>query len=122
MANGPPCINAGVCSKLCTKFGFIASFNKTAIAPSAFKSLANIGFCFLLYPIIMFPNLFFKSFISVAKHKIAITSEATVMSKLSSLGTILLSPDNPVVTFLNCLSFKSMHLFHTTFSISNSFP
>ena len=42
-ANGPPCINAGVLSSVCTKFGFIASFNKTAIAPSACNSLAKIG-------------------------------------------------------------------------------
>ena len=73
----------------------------------------------VLYPITIFPNLFFKSSISVAKHKIAITSEATVISKASSLGIIFFSPDNPVFTLLNCLSFRSKHLFHTTFSIPN---
>ena len=90
--------------------------------PSAFKSLAYTGLPFLLYPIIILPNRSFKSFISFDKHKIAIISDATVISNPSSLGTILLSPDNPVLTFRNCLSFKSIHLFHVTFSIPSSLP
>ena len=122
LANGPPCIIAGVCSNVCTRFVFIASFNNTAIAPSAFKSLENIGSSFLLYPIIIFPSLCFNSSIFSDKHTIAIISEATDISNPSSLGTILLSPDSPVCIFLNCLSFKSTHLFHTTFSICNLFP
>ena len=121
-AKGPPCIKQGVCSKVCTKFGFIASFNKTAILPSAFKSLAYTGSPFLLYPITIFPTLFFKSFKSFDKHKIAIISEATVISNESSRGCIFFSPDKPVWTFLNCLSFKSTHLFQITFSISKLFP
>ena len=59
---------------------------------------------------------------SVAKHNIAIISDATDISKPSSLGTIFFSPERPVFTFLNCLSFKSKHLFQTTFSILSSFP
>ena len=39
-ANGPPWIIAGVCSKVCTRFGLKASFSNTVNAPSAFKSLA----------------------------------------------------------------------------------
>ena len=70
----------------------------------------------------MFPNLLFKSFISLDKHKIAIISEATVISKPSSLGFIFFSPERDTSTFLNALSFKSKHLFHVTFSISSSFP
>ena len=121
-ANGPPCTIAGVCSNVCTKFGFKASFNRTVKLPSAFKSLAVTGLFSSLYPITIFPNLLFKSFISVAKHSIAIISDATVILNPSSLGTIFFSPDSPHSIFLNCLSFKSRHLFHITFFIFNSFP
>ena len=34
-AKGPPCTNAGVPSKVCTKFGFNASFKSAVIAPAA---------------------------------------------------------------------------------------
>ena len=37
LANGPPCTSAGVCSSVWIRFGFIASFNKAAIAPTAFS-------------------------------------------------------------------------------------
>ena len=121
-ANGPPCTNAGVCSRVCTKLGFIASFNSAAIAPCAFKSLAYTGSSLSLYPIIIFPKFSFNSFILFDKHKIAIISDATVISNPSFLGSIFFSPDIPVSTNLNCLSFKSRHLFHVTFFIFSSFP
>ena len=113
---------AGVCSRLCTKFGFIASFKSTVKAPSAFKSLAVIGLLSFVYPTIMFPILLFKSFKSVARQNIAIISDATDISNPSSLGTIFFSFESPVSTFLSCLSFKSTHLFHTTLSNPSSFP
>ena len=121
-AKGPPWIMQGVPSNDCTKFGFIASFKSAVIAPSAFKSFAYTGSSSSLYPIIIFPSLFLKSFISFDKHSIAIISDATVISKPSFLGTILFSPDKPVSMHLNCLSFKSTHLFHVTLFIFNSFP
>ena len=122
LANGPPCTIAGVCSSVCTKFGFIASFNRTVNAPSAFKSLAVIGLFSLVYPTIMLPILLFKSLTSIAKQNIAIISDATDISNPSSLGTIFFSPDKPVSTFLSCLSFKSTHLFQVTLSKPSSFP
>jgi DNA gyrase subunit A len=70
----------------------------------------------------LFPNLLCKSVISSLKHNIAIISDATLMSNPSFLGTVWLSSESPVFTTLNCLSFKSTHLFHTTFSNPNSFP
>ena len=73
-------------------------------------------------PAIISPNFLRKSFRSSDKHRIAIISEATVISNPSSLGTNLFSPDKPVSTCLNCLSFKSKHLFHVTFFILSSFP
>ena len=42
-AKGPPCTKASECSSVCTILGFIASFKSAAIAPTAFKSLANTG-------------------------------------------------------------------------------
>ena len=70
----------------------------------------------------MLPILLFKSLMSVAKHNIAIISDATVISNPSSLVTMFFSPDSPVSTFLSCLSFKSTHLFQVTFLNPNSFP
>jgi len=70
----------------------------------------------------MLPSFSLNSKISFDKHTIAIISDATVISKWSSLCTILLSPESPVFTVLNCLSFKSTHLFHTTFLNFSSFP
>ena len=121
-ANGPPCIIAGVCSNVCTKFGLMASFSNAAIAPWAFKSLAYTGSSFSLYPIMMFPKFSFSSFILFDRHKIAIISEATVILNPSFLGSIFFSPDSPVSIILNCLSFKSIHLFQVTFFILSSLP
>jgi hypothetical protein len=44
LAKGPPWINAGLFSNVCTRFGLIAFFSNTAIAPFAFRSAAVIGF------------------------------------------------------------------------------
>ena len=122
MAKGPPCIIAGVCSNVCTKFGLNASFSKMVNASSAFNIFTVIGSFLLLYPIIILLILLFKSPKSSAKQNMAIISDATEISNPSILGTIFFSPDNPVSTFLSCLSFKSTHLFHVTSFISNSFP
>ena len=43
LANGPPWMKAGLFSSVCTRFGLMASFNSTVIAPLAFKSAAVIG-------------------------------------------------------------------------------
>ena len=44
LANGPPWMNAGLFSSVCTRFGLMAFFSSTAIAPLAFRSAAVIGF------------------------------------------------------------------------------
>jgi len=111
-----------VCSSVCTKLGFIASFKSTVKLPSAFKSFAVIGLFSSLYPIIIFPNLLFKSVISFDKQSIAIISDATVILNPSILGTTFFSSERPVFTTLNCLSFKSKHLFQDTLLIPSSFP
>ena len=58
------------------------------------------------------------------KQKIAITSEATVISKLSSLGIFALSFSKFIFIFLSPRSFKSTTLFQTIFSgsIFSLFP
>ena len=42
-ANGPQWTNAGWPSSVCTRFGLIASFRTTAIAPAALMSSAVTG-------------------------------------------------------------------------------
>ena len=79
--NGPQWINAGVFSYVCTKFGIKASLNKTAIDPSALSIFAVTGLLFFVYATIILPNLNFKSFRSLLNARIAITSDAAVISK-----------------------------------------
>ena len=43
LANGPPWMKAGLSSSVCTRFGFMASFSSTVIAPWAFRSAAVTG-------------------------------------------------------------------------------
>ena len=43
LAKGPPCTKAGVCSRVCTRFGFRASFSSAAMAPCTFSWAAVTG-------------------------------------------------------------------------------
>ena len=65
-----------------------------------------------------------RSLRSFAKQKIAITSEATVMSKPSCLGYPFATPPKSTTIDLNDLSFMSITLFQKTLltSIFNLFP
>ena len=56
------------------------------------------------------PSLVFKSLIEVARQKMAIISEATVISKPSSRGKPLALPPKPKTMFLTALSFISTTL------------
>ena len=66
----------------------------TDIGPAAFNSEARMGFLSRLCPTIICPKRRCKSAISVAKQKIAMTSEATVISKPSSRGKPFDTPPN----------------------------
>ena len=44
LPKGPAWTSTGVFSSVCIRFGFIASFSITAMAPAAFRSSAVIGF------------------------------------------------------------------------------
>ena len=84
---------AGVCSNVCTKLGFIASFNSTVIAPSAFKSFAYIGSFFSLYPINIFPSFCFKF--------------AAVLSKNNEMAKFLTSREENYSQWYNDLVVKA---------------
>jgi len=105
---------AGFSSNVCTKLGLIASLNKIAIAFSAFKSRAKIGWLSKVNPMKISPNRFFKFSKSVAIHKIAITSDAGVILKPSSLGIPLTVPPKPIIMLRKARSFISITRFQTT--------
>ena len=66
----------------------------------------------------MRPKRCFKSAKLVAKQKIAITSEATTMSKPSSRGTLLAVPPSPTTNWRKARSFMSMTRFQTMRRVS----
>ena len=80
LANGPPWIKAGVPSKVWTRFGKKASFNKAVRAPSSFKSWAVIGLPSLSRPSNKLPSLFFKSSREDARQNSVIISLADVIA------------------------------------------
>ena len=75
-ANGPPCTRAPVCSRVWTIFGLIASFKSAAMEPTALRSFAVTGSPAKLYATMIFPRRSFKSFISVARQRIAMILDA----------------------------------------------
>ena len=91
LANGPPCTNAGFPSRVCTRFGLIASFKRAVIAPSACKSLAVIRLPDASKPTVMLPKLSFNSSMLLTKQRIAMTSDATTISNLSLKSLSLVS-------------------------------
>ena len=86
-ANGPQCIKHGWPSSVWIRFGLIASLSNTAIAPAAPRSSAVIA----LPPskecaTVIAPSRLRRSCKSLQTARIAITSEAAVMSKPDSRG------------------------------------
>ncbi len=102
LAKGPPWTKAGCPSKVCTRFGIMASTKSAAMEPAAPKSLAQTGPP-LAMPIKIFPSLSLRSSKLCARHKMAITSDAAVMSKPLS-RTML---PTPVMISLRLRSFMS---------------
>src|SRR5215208_7168854 len=87
LPKGPACTRAGVFSSVCIRFGFMASFMITAMEPAALRSSAVMGFPSVSFPITMRPSLPLRSCREVASARIAITSDAAVMSEPVSRGT-----------------------------------
>mmetsp|Transcript_5398 Transcript_5398/g.7954 ORF Transcript_5398/g.7954 Transcript_5398/m.7954 type:complete len:202 (-) Transcript_5398:810-1415(-) len=126
LANGPACTNTGVLSTVCIKFGMIASFISTAMAPLTPKSSAVMESPDLEYATTMFPNFSRISRRLVDIANTVITSLATLMSKplmrlccvlgVSPLtvprGCIVSLGPSPTRTRRKCLSHTSRTLFH----------
>ena len=106
--NGPQCTRAGVPSSVCIRFGLIASFKRTVIAPATSISSAVIGVIVLSYPTTILPILSLRSVREVHRAKAAITSEAAVMSKPVSRGMPSRRPPSPTIVFLSERSFISI--------------
>ncbi len=86
LAKGPPWISAGEPSSDCTRLGAKASRSSAAIAPAALRSPAVTAEPSRRCPTMIRPSRACSSARSRARQKIAITSEATVMSNPSSRG------------------------------------
>ena len=61
LANGPPWMNAGLPSKVWTRFGRNASLSNSAIAPCASNSDALTGLPSIDWPMTISPKRFFRS-------------------------------------------------------------
>ena len=118
LANGPPCTRAGVCSSVWITFGRMASFNSAAIAPTACRSFAVTGFPSRSYATMILPRRSLRSSRSVARQRIAMISEATVITKWSSLTKPSVLLPSPTTTFRRTRSFISRHRFQTIWRVS----
>ena len=114
LAKGPPWTIAAVFSVVCTRLGCIASFKSTVIAPAIPRSLTVSGLSSYVYPKRILPIRRLRSSRSVARHRIAIISDAGVMSKPLSAGSPLAEPPRPVTMLRRLLSLTSSTRFHLT--------
>ena len=105
---------AGLPSMVCTKFGFMASLSNAAIAPCAFKSRAYIGCLSKVNPTKILPSLSFKSDLLAERQRMAMISDAAVISNPVSLGIPFPVPPSPTIVDLNARSFISITLFQST--------
>ncbi len=94
------------------------------MAPAAEISLATTGFLSRVWPIWIWPSRRCRSAKSLARQKIAMTSEATVMSKPASRGKPLATPPSEVTMERKARSFMSMPRRHVTrrWSMSSLLP
>src|SRR5690554_4381527 len=84
LAKGPPCMSTGVCSRVCTRLGAMASRSRTVMGPTAPRSAAVAGVSSSRQATTMRPSRRSRSARSSARQRIAITSEAAVISKRAS--------------------------------------
>ena len=112
LANGPPCMKAGVCSVVCTRLGLSASRSRTVMAPATPRSRTRKGFPSEVMPNRMFSMRRCRSSSLVARQRMAISSEAGVMSKPVSCTTP--SPRSPVTTLRRERSLTSSTRFQYT--------
>ena len=112
LAKGPPCTNAAVPSVVCTRFGLIASCRSTSTEPVMPRSFTVNGMSSNVNPSIMLSILLLISSRSEERQRIAIISDAGVMSNPDSWGSPLVLGPSPVTICLNDLSLTSSTLFH----------
>ena len=98
---------AGLFSSVCTRLGAMASFSSAAIEPAAFTSLERMFFFSRVCPTTILPSRFCRSAKLEARQKIAMTSDATVMSKPSSREKPLETPPSEETIERSARSFMS---------------
>ena len=96
-ANGPAWTKTGVPSTVCIRLGLMASRINTVVAPATPRSSAVTASPDLLMPITILPKRSRISFKLVVKARIAIISEATVISKPVSRVKPFSSGPSPMV-------------------------
>ena len=96
LANGPPWTKAGVPSSVCTRLGASASLSSAVMAPCRLEVAGAHRLAVARVADDDVAEALRRSSRSVARQKIAITSDATVMSKPSSRGKPLATPPSRV--------------------------
>ena len=96
LANGPPCTKAAVFSVVCTRLGLRASRSRTVMEPATPRSLTVKGLPSEVKPSRMFSMRRRRSASSVARQRMAMISEAGVMSNADSRTTPLVLAPRPV--------------------------
>ncbi len=80
LANGPQWTKAGPPSSVCIRLGLRASFKRTAIEPATLRSSAVIGVPSFFVASTIRPSRARRSLRSDARARIAMTSDATVIT------------------------------------------
>lgn len=120
LPNGPAWTRTGVPYKVCINVGSIASFMSTVIAPAQPMSYAVIASPWRLRATSISPNRRRMSSRSLDRAKIAITYEATEMSKPVRRVMPFSALPWPMVISRNMRSFTSVTRFHEMVSWSMS--
>ena len=106
-AKGPACTKTGVFSIVWSSVGLMASRSSTAMAPAVPSCSAVTAWPSWSRPITMRPRRWRKSFMLVVRPRIAMTSDATAMSKPVSRGRPFSRPPRPITTLRSARSLTS---------------
>ena len=108
LPNGPQWMKAGPPSSVCTRFGLMASFRSSVIAPWALRSLARTGALSRVRPTMTRAQRCSRSSRPLASAMIAMISEPGMITKRSSRVGPALSPPSPTMMLRSARSFMSM--------------
>ena len=95
LPNGPAWIRTGWPSSVCTRFGLMASFMITVIAPATWRSSAVTGRPARSSATTILPSRARRSRRSLASAKTAMISDAAVITNWFSRGTPCALPPRP---------------------------